>query len=174
MKNIVHQILSEIHHILGIASQADLAAASRVPGISSHMRDALCALAKELKETSRVLGSSRSESPMKRRGAGGAPPKSDLRDSVSLRALSQDEGQLQSLLSRTPGLDRKDDLMAFVARYHLNPRIRTKDSRRDAVRKIATAIAHSPEKLRRHIVRGLVERADDQTTGWFNVIKRPE
>jgi hypothetical protein len=53
MKDITHEILSEVHHLLSIATEEDLRRAGNLPNMSPHMRSALESLATEKASTVR-------------------------------------------------------------------------------------------------------------------------
>jgi len=165
VKNILHDIFSELHHLLSIASTDDLMAASKYHGASKHMRRALEALAQESLSTSHREPARIGETNNVKQGSLNSNDQNPRRERVwNLDAI------LKAIVA-SPRFSSKAGIKDFARTNNLRLEIRARDSRVDAARKLSRSILEIPIDRRSEILTLIAEKPDTQTQGWVDVIK---
>lgn len=174
MKQIEHEILSELHRILSIAEPHELRGASTLPSLSPDLRDALKALARERSNTT----SEHIESEEQYQGETPQPVDSGRhrgtgrqRQSLNSKLAVPEHKHIYDVLMKSPKFNSKAEMLVIAKSFGLQVAIRTKDSRKDAARKLATAILSASDAMMRKALAAIFEGQDFQTQGWIDVIK---
>lgn len=163
MKDITHEILSEIHHLLSIATEEQLRCAGNLPNTSPHLRTALTALAAEKSSTAMRGGFSTADAPATR--------KSKTGDEARRNARSAASGLPRELAKALENLS-KSDIQAICTSVGLPLTVRNKDARGRIIRRFAGIVADLPEEKKRLVLSALRIKADNQTEGWVGVIRK--
>lgn len=171
MKDILHEILSELHHILSIASPEELRAASKRSSVSGNMKRALEALARERAESNEAVITKPAEPSSKTTAKAPKVERTRGRQLVSNANINGKEGRLFRLLMTSSRFADKGALRDLVRDLGIDTHISTKDNRERTAKKIARAIQSAPEKQGARLLSVLMETQDDQTQGWIDVIK---
>lgn len=168
MDSKIHALLSQIHDILSSHDPQDFLQASRSPGISSHIKNALLSLERERKHD----GEDRCDdvdSGEIVRNTQDFPANSEVAHSTKANPSNFD--CIVDLIMGCPRLRTKKDLRKFSKSLGVTIPIRDKDERVRVARKLAKVIAAGHPDFQKMAVR-LLERAHDpQTQGWVDVIR---
>lgn len=161
MKDIIYEILSEVHHLLSIASEEELRHASELPNTSIYIRHALEALAAEKAGTKQRIASKNTgsrEAPKNEAvGRTSSGPEARLVDREFAKAFwKKDKAELQSLcqILRLPIVVKK------------------KDARGRIIQRILHAIDSMTESDKSRVLAALRIESDPQTEGWAGVIRK--
>lgn len=155
----VHAILSDLHRLLSAYEREDFVRASRYPGLSRSLKDALTALASE---ASGALAAS----PTQRRGARESPETSNLNSNISENKSALTNSILKSSYGASVG-----SLRSFISNRGLKLDIRPKESKERIARRLSHLLTTLPESKRNQIFADLLGEVSSQTQGWINVIK---
>ena len=171
MKNVLHEILSEIHHILSIASPEDLRAAAKLASASQNMKSALEALAKERSESMQTR-QERLTRPT--RNSALANSRAEYYDErkrllTGMPARNEEE-QVYKLLTSSPRFDKRA-LRRVANEAGLSVDIDHKDNAHRVARKIARATVNAGRSQRIKLLEIISQGQDKQTQGWIDVIK---
>jgi hypothetical protein len=163
MTDIIHEILSELHHLLSIAGAEDLRSAGNLPSTSPHLRMALEALAEEKAATAKWGRSKRRTSEQAASGSETGKP------GISERAnrASSSRGSFQAL----DGFS-KDEIAELAHSFGIDLQVGRKDSRSRVMRRLENAVKALPEGKRQHVMAELTGGTDRQTEGWVELIKK--
>jgi hypothetical protein len=163
MTDIIHEILSQLHHLLSVAGAEDLRSAGSLPSTSPHLRMALEALAEEKAATAKWGRS-------KRRTRHQAPSGSEAgKAGISERAnrVLPGRGVFQAL----DGFS-KDEIAELARSFGIELRVGRKDARARVLGRLENAVKALPEGKRQHVMSELTGATDRQTEGWVDLIKK--
>jgi hypothetical protein len=161
MKDITHEILSEIHHVLSIATEEELRRAGNLLNTSPHLRTALESLAAEKKSTSKQDNPTSRERSDSRKVASGRERSAELNFSGSAR----------DLVKTMNGLSRSDILEACrLTGIPLS--IKPKDARGRVIRRVVGVLTTLTEADRNRFLSLIRVKSDPQTEGWVGVIRK--
>ena len=167
MKNktsdIRHELLSELHYLLSIASAQDFLDASSLCK-SENIKSALESLAKEHNGNVSVVPSTEARKYKKAIPTRVKPGK----DSAAIR-----DNDMQVLLSDVSRFPRKQDLQDFAKSNGISFKVNVKESREREVSKLVKILLSLPQDRLQTIKDRLAEGFDSQTAGWARVLKRP-
>jgi hypothetical protein len=163
MTDIIHEILSKLHHLLSIAGAEDLRSAGSLPSTSPHLRMALEALADEKAATAKWGRSKRRTSEQAPSGSGSGKPGGSERTN---RALPT-RGGFHAL----DGFS-KDEIAELARSFGFELRVGRKDSRSRVLGRLENAVKLLPEAKRQHVMSELTGGTDRQTEGWVDLIKK--
>lgn len=162
-RDLRHELLSDLHRLLSIASADDFLAASRLCK-SHNIKLALEALAGEhLAETQsrkRPL-SQRNSSDLERR----------RRRSNQSGGTQLPPGNIQEVFTVSPHFATKADLLRFAASEGIDIRANPKESRSRIIGRIVREIDSLNPDRRLEILRHASRPNDQQTEGWLKVIR---
>lgn len=161
MKDITHKILSEVHHLLSVASEDELRGAANLPNNSPHLRGALEALAAEKASAPRRGGAGGAETPSSRRPAVGSTQGGKSNVSSLARDLARSFDKLG-----------KGEIQEACRSVGLPLSMRPKDARERIIRRVANLLAGMAEDERERVLAAMRTRADTQTEGWVGVIRK--
>jgi len=156
----VHAILSDLHRLLSAYERENFIQASRYPGHSRSLRDALTALASE------APTGANSASPSQRRG----PSESPGIPNLGFQVLANKSDLVESILKSSYG-ESVSTLLGFASNRGLKLDIRPKESKERIARRISQSLMALPESKRNQILADLLGEVSSQTQGWINVIK---
>jgi hypothetical protein len=160
MNDITHQILSEIHHLLSISGADDLQHVANLPNTSANLRSALNSLAAEKASTS------------KRQAAKSSAfrPSREFADQQELSI--GDTARMSRELARSFERLNKNEIQQACRSVGLQVPMNAKDGRKRIVRRVANALAALPADRRNFMLSELRTKADKQTEGWVEVIRK--
>jgi hypothetical protein len=170
MREKLHEIISELHHLLSIATPDDLREAGRLPGLSPHLVRSLEALAEERlfmpsgNQSGVVQRRKHSVSDSVRRGEQAQLAFASLGDKQEVEYLSRQ-------ILKAPKFPTKSAILEFARGYGIKLDERGKDSRSRVARKVAKQLLSLPEDMRKRIISLLREYQPSQTEGWVGVIR---
>jgi len=171
MKSTEKEIFNELEHLLRNANPEDFLVACKRKSISKYMKSALEFLALEcLGKTSNLKNSNMAES----YGRTPQKPLSNKRKATfrSGRAGTKTEAeQIYKLLINSKRFANKSTMMNFAEHLGLRVVVNNKDSKVRTAKKLAEAIVSSPEQIKKNFLSLLNEKLDDQTKGWFDIIR---
>lgn len=171
MKDVLHAILSELHHILSIGSPDELRAAGRLASVSENMKTALEALAKERAENVQT-GAAKSSRPVTKTDTETATTVDPQQREPALNLFNNDEERrIYRLLMASPKFSDKAAIRSLIDEAGIAVQIRSKDGRDRTARKVARAIHNAPDSRKARALATLMDRQDKQTQGWINVIR---
>jgi hypothetical protein len=167
MKNktndIRHELLSELHYLLSIASAGDFIEASKLCK-SDNIKLALEALAREhtgnLAEEVAIPSDGKKSSLTK-------PSKTKEKSPTHKRS------DVHILLSDSSRFKKKQDLLDFAKSNGIAFKMGEKESRERGASRLVKLITALPSDKQQAIQNRLAEGFDSQTAGWARVIKRP-
>lgn len=170
MKSVENKILSELRHLVRNAGPEEFLKVSKRRDISDHMKSAMEFLALECLGKSSNLKSSSIPAYYKR-----TPQRSRLHKKESTfrsgaTGTKTEIDQIYEILVNSKRLINKIAMADFAKYTGLHATINTKDSRVRAARKLARAIAFSPERIKKKSLSLLNEMVGDQTQGWLDII----
>jgi len=155
----VHAILSDLHRLLSAYEREDFVRASRYPGLSRPLKDALTALASE-------APGAPASSPTPRRGGGESRETSKMNSNISENISALGDSILKSSYGASVG-----SLRSFISSRGLKLDIRPKESKERIARRLSHLLTTLPESRRNQIFADLLGEVSSQTQGWINVIK---
>jgi hypothetical protein len=155
----VHAILSDLHRLLSAYERDDLVRASRYPGLSRPLKDALTALASE-------APAAPASPPIQRRKSGESRETSTLNSDIWKKQLALADSILKSSYGTSVG-----SLRSFISNRGLKLDIRPKESKERIARRLSHLLTTLPESKRNQIFADLLGEVSSQTQGWINVIK---
>jgi hypothetical protein len=161
MKDIIHEILSEVHHLLSIATEEELRRAGNLPSTSPHLRAALDSLAAEKGATSRRVGGGAPEAGLARKPA--RPQKRGAKPSV--------DGLARELAKSFERLG-KSEIQEACRSVGLTLSVSAKDARDRIVRRVANLVSRMSDEERERVLSAMRIKADTQTEGWVGVIRK--
>jgi len=153
MKQEGFQVVAELYRFLATFDASAIVAASKLPGVSENLRTALLALHRET-----TAQRSRSGKTGKASNSSANKPNLGALDPVGL-LMDKD---------RFPA---KEDLLKLARSLRLKLKVDSKTSRERVARQIAR-IADDDAAVREKLYELVINSADDQTTGWFELIRR--
>jgi hypothetical protein len=163
MTDIIHEILSNLHHLLSIASVDELKAAARLPNASPKIRSALESLADEKTATQKwcrsTLAAGGKVAAEKRTRTPAIPKKP--RATVPSRDLFRSLGNIS-----------KEEIVELAGSFDIEIPSTPKDARSRILRRLENAVNALPEEKRQHIISNLAGGIDRQTAGWVDLIKK--
>ena len=156
----VHAILSDLHRLLSAYEREDFVRASRYPGLSRPLKDAITALASEAPTGAHVPSLSR------RKGTNESSGIPNLGSEISGNISVLAESILKSSYGESVG-----SLLGFASNRGLKLDVRPKESKERIARRISHTLMALPESKRNQILADLLGGVSSQTQGWINVIK---
>ena len=162
MNDITHQILSQVHHLLSIATKEELLHAANLPNTSSNLRGALALLAAEKASTSKR------EKP---RSSGSLPASHDSSGRQKLSATAKLDTLSRELAKSFEKLG-KNEIQQACRAVGLHFPMNAKDARERILRRVAKSLSQMPRDRRDSILSALRTKADSQTEGWVGVIRK--
>lgn len=161
MKDITHEILSEVHHLLSIATEEDLRRAANLSNNSPHLRSALESLASEKASTSRRPVVAAATPRVPRKLGNGRKPVEKSGVNVLTRELTRSFEKLG-----------KGEIQEACRSIGLPLTVRVKDARERIVRRAANLLVNMPDAERERVLSEMRIKADTQTEGWVGVIRK--
>jgi hypothetical protein len=161
-RDLRHELLSDLHRLLSIASADDFLAASRLTK-SENIKLALEALAEEhLADTP-----SRKRSGLRPRRA-----QSQARPRPSARAEGSSQlASIHDVLTNSPYFASKPELLRFAATEGFQVRVDPKESRSRIISKIMKQVEGLDADRRLQLFLRATRAHDEQTEGWLKVIR---
>src|SRR2546423_2740857 len=148
MNDITHQILSEIHHLLSIASEDDLQHVANLPNTSANLRRALDFLAAEKTSTSK-------------RQAAKSPAFRPPREFADQQELSiGDTARMSRELARSFERLNKNEIQQACRSVGLHIPMNAKDGRKRILRRVTNSLAALPAERRNFMLSELRTKAD--------------
>ena len=171
MKPTVKEILNELEHLLRNANPEDFLIACKRKSISKYMKSALEFLALECLEKTSNLKNSNMAKPY-----GQTPQRPRLRKKniiahSSGTNIKTEIDQLYEVLTNSKYFADKSTMENLVKYSGLKITFKKKDSKARVARNLAKAIASSPEQIKKNFLSMLNVKFNDQTKGWFDVIR---
>ena len=171
MKPTENEIFNELDHLLRNANPRDFLMACKRKSISKYMKSALEFLALEcLEKTSNSKNSNVTESYRRTQKI----PRLEKKDIIVRSGgtgIKAETDQLYEALISSKRVTDKSAIEHFAKYIGLKITFNKKDSKTRAARKLAKAIASSPEQIKKDFLSMLNENFDDQTKGWFDIIR---
>jgi hypothetical protein len=162
-RDLRHELLSDLHRLLSIASAEDFLAASRLCK-SENIKLALEALAEEhLAETH-----SRKRVPVRSTPSGRYVRRSASKPQANPQSAV---GNIQEVLNNSPHFANKSDLLRFAASQGIEVRADPKESRSRIIARIMKQIDKFEPNRRLEIFLRASQPNDRQTEGWLQVIR---
>lgn len=170
MNEIHHKILSELHRILSFATSEELLSTSRSPGVTTHMKYAIKALAKE-----RGLGPDQKRtaqsSKLKSSSKGDKGKESSKQLSRTFLPLNDETREMaRKVLISSQRFAKKSDIVRFATSLDINLEISAKDNKKRAVNKFMASLEKVPQPRLTRVFRLLFSASERQTEGWMDVI----
>ena len=153
MKHEGFQVVAELYRFLATFDASAIVAASKLPGVSENLRTALVALHRE-------TTAQRSRSGKTGKASNSSANKRDL-GVLDPLALLMDKDRFPA----------KQDLVQLARSLSVKVKADPKTSRERVARQIAR-IADGNLAVREKLYELVGSSADDQTTGWFELIRR--
>lgn len=147
------QVVAELYRFLGTFDASAIVAASKLPGVSENLRTALAALHRE-------TAARRSRGGKTQKASNSSTNKRDLRALDPLGLLMDKD--------RFPA---KQDLLQLAKLLCVKVKADSKTSRERVARQIAR-IADGDLAVREKLYELVSSSSDNQTTGWFDLIRR--
>jgi len=161
MRDIEHKILSQVHHLLSIATEEELRRVANSPSIPQNLRTALDALAAERASSPRRANTTRQAT------GGGAPTEFDAR-----KPKGAADGLARELTKAFERLD-KNQIQGACRSVGVSVPFKAKDARERVIRRAANLMSRMPNDERDRMVSALrLKAADAQTEGWVGVIRK--
>lgn len=163
-RDLRHELLSEVHRLLSIASAEDFRAASALCK-SENIKLALEALAEEhLSE--RGVSPTRSQ-PSVIRGE----VRATVKQHTSGASPNEELAQVQQFLSSKP-FSAKADLVRFAVANNIDLAVDEKESKQRFIRKIIKKLATMSRDQQLKIISNIPKSDNQQTEGWLEVIRK--
>ena len=160
-KSNVHAILGELHRLLGVYPSSDFLDATNYSGISTSMREALRALAREAK-SGPTGGSHRRQH----------PAQASIRARPDRTPSTQGKApDVLDLLRRSPNFRSTASLLAFAKDIGIKLSLRPKEGREKLARRVAIQIEELSESRKNEVINDLRGAGNGQTEGWLEVIR---
>jgi hypothetical protein len=157
-RDLRHELISDLHRLLSIASADDFLAASRLCK-SGNIKLALEALAEEHLGEARTQKRNSNQSNVRRRP-------SRLRGHPQLPI-----GGLEEVLQASPHFATKSDLLRFISSEGIDIPNNPKESRSRIIGRIIRHVDSLSPDRRAEIYRRASRANDQQTEGWLKVIR---
>jgi hypothetical protein len=166
-----NEIIDTLRKMLNFADPKKILEASKRKDISIHMRNALEHLALESLERSGNLKNSNGSLFYKHRPQKKHPDisKEVIQPKTTINKTETD--QIYEILIHSKQFSVKTGMMNLVKLLGFDVVFSKKDSRARAARKLAMAIASSPEQIKKKALPMLYEMSDNQTRGWIDIIR---
>ena len=152
MKQEGFQVVAELYRFLATFDASAILAASKLPGVSENLRTALVALHRE-------TTAQRSRGGKARKASNSSTNKRDL-GALDPLGLLMDKDRFPA----------KQDLVELARLLSVKVKADPKTSRERVARQIAR-IADGNLAVREKLYELVINSADDQTTGWFELIR---
>lgn len=151
-----HAILSDIHRLLGTYSADEFTEAAKA---NQGYSDLLLKLAE------------RASSPLSPIEVATAKAFAPLRKSLSSSSGPDSPDEIEEILRRSGKVETTAQMDSIRKAFDLRVILSPRDSRSRNIRKLAKAIAYSPQKLRQQILNVIGDPEKSETAGWLDVIR---
>jgi hypothetical protein len=168
LKDIQFEIISEIYRLLSMYDEDDFLEASRMGNIPLNFKMILELLAKEHRK-------SMSDSISEIHSHADINTHSEYNNKLfkeNLDAANQQFAQyLEIRFSNEKDFPSKETLLRFARNFGINIEYSSKDSRYRILPRLINEIIKAPKSKKMKILDILSEGQDNQTQGWFNIIR---
>jgi ABC-type protease/lipase transport system fused ATPase/permease subunit len=155
MKDISHEILSHVHHLLSIASEDDLNRVGRLPTLSPHLRAALNSLAEEKAAT----------------GISNKSSKASSSRNSSRRQFDNASGATREMAGSLQRLN-KNQIQEVLKSIGVSLSMNSKDSKGRIIRRAMNVLRNLTEEERHRFAIAVQTQSDNQTEGWVSVVRK--
>ena len=170
MNEIHHKILSDLHRILSFATSEQLASTSRSPNVSTHIKYALEALAKERELTADKKPTSQI-SKIKSHNTSEKSTSSTVHRLKTMHPLNDETRHLvHKVLNDSPRFAKKSDIVHFASSVGAQLEIRSKDNKKRVINKFMAALEKASRPQLSRVLRQVFSGQDKQTEGWIELI----
>lgn len=171
MKSTENEILNELEHLLRNADPEDFLRAGKHKNISKHLKSALEFMALDaLEKTSELKNSNAIEYYRQSSHVFHLDKKhTPLHPSSSIP--KNEANRIYEVLINSKRFANKTAMMNLVNHLGLRVAVKNKDSLDRTAKKLAKAIVLSPEQIKKSFLSMINENLDDQTKGWFDIIR---
>ena len=163
MTDIIHEILSNLHHLLSIATADELRSAAKLPNASPKIRSALEALAEEKAATQKWCRSTLTT------GFKVVAEKRTRTPGIQKKSNSAAPGHG---LFRSLGNISKEEIVELARSFGIEIPSSRKDARSRVLRRLEYAVKALTEDKRQHFISNFAGGIDRQTAGWVDLIKK--
>jgi hypothetical protein len=172
MSLIEKELFSQIEKLVRNTSPEDFLRASKIKGISDHMKTVMECLALEcLENTCMNINTFKSSKLTPKNTSTDDLNKNEMNLRSNRSTIKTTEDQIYELLINSKRFTKKHDMMNFMKLLGLRIDFNNKDSKIRTAKKIAKVFVSSPEQIKKDFLSMLNEKLDDQTKGWFDIIR---